>query len=79
MVEGVCLLEAGGGVVHVEGPHVQEAEVLVLVAVVESVGVSHPLWGQMSQENVGFLSIHYKPLIKYVLCAYFSKITYKMI
>ena len=56
MVEGLGLpeVEAVGGVARVEGPHVQDAEVLVFVAVIESVGVSHPLWGQISQENVGF-------------------------
>ena len=45
VVEGVGLLEAGGGVVHGEGPHVQDPEVLVLVGVVESVGFSRPLLG----------------------------------
>ena len=56
MVEGLGLpeVEAVGGVARVEGPHVQDAEVLVFVAVIESVGVPHPLWGQISQENVGF-------------------------
>ena len=45
MVEGLGVLEAEavGRVVHVERPHVEDAEVLVLVAVVEAVGVTHPL------------------------------------
>ena len=43
---GVPEAEAVGRVVHVERPHVEDAEVLVLVAVVEAVGVPHPLQGK---------------------------------
>ena len=32
-----------GGVAHVEGPHVEDAKVLVLVTVIEPVGVPGPL------------------------------------
>jgi len=40
---GVPEAEAVGRVVRVERPHVEDAEVLVLVAVVEAVRVPHPL------------------------------------
>ena len=43
---GVPEAEAVGRVVRVERPHVEDAEVLVLVAVVEAVGVPHPLQGK---------------------------------
>ena len=48
MVEGLGVpeAEAVGRVVRVERPHVKDAEVLVLVAVVEAVGVLHPLQGK---------------------------------
>ena len=45
---GVPEAEAVGRVVHVERPHVEDAEVLVLVAIIETVRVPHPLQGKES-------------------------------